>query len=73
MHNLIVEDERDLNLHVHDYVETSSAAVEMERNGDDEFQDFLSRYRQIKDKEAHFELRNALIEHIWEEHGNSYN
>ena len=52
MHNLIVEDERDLNLHVHDYVETSSAAVEMERNGDDEFQDFLSRYRQIKNKEA---------------------
>ena len=30
------------------------------------FQEFLFRHRRIKDKDAHFALRNALINHLWE-------
>ena len=30
------------------------------------FQQFLARHKKIKDKKAHFELRNALIEHLLE-------
>ena len=31
-----------------------------------QFQQFLTRHKQIKDKEVHYVLRNALIEHLWE-------
>lgn len=43
--------------------------------GDDDarFQEFLARHKKIKDREAHFELRNALIEHLWSEYTNSHN
>ena len=37
------------------------------------FQEFLAWHKKIKDKEAHFELRNALIEHIWERYGHFEN
>ena len=40
-------------------------------NEDMRFQQFLSRNLQIKDKEAHLSLRNALIDHIWEHYGNN--
>ena len=42
-------------------------------DGTTRFQEFLARHKQIKDKEAHIALRNALIEHLWEQHGNSEN
>ena len=29
----------------------------------EQFQQFLTRHKQIKDKEVHYVLRNALIEH----------
>lgn len=37
------------------------------------FQEFLGRHRKIKNKEAHIALRDALIEHPWEEYTNSEN
>ncbi|KAI3448386.1 hypothetical protein Pfo_005051 [Paulownia fortunei] len=36
-----------------------------------ENEQFLARYRQIKDKKTHIALRNALIDHLWDEYTNS--
>ena len=71
MHNMIVEDERDLNAPIIEARETPPPTVEIIEDEDNRFQQFIARHRQIKDKEAHFALRNALIEHLWEQYTNS--
>ncbi|KAL4578522.1 hypothetical protein LXL04_014646 [Taraxacum kok-saghyz] len=45
--------------------------LEMVVDADVRFQEFLDRHKKIKDKDAHNELRNALIEHLWDEYVNS--
>ena len=70
--NMIIEDGRDLNAPIEVAREAPPAEVEMAVDDNTRFQEFLARYRQIKDKEAHFALRNALIDHLWEEYTNSY-
>ena len=71
MHNMIIEDERDINATIEEYVEVPSAEVEMTGADDVQFQEFLARHKKIRDREAHFELRDALIEHLWSEYSNS--
>ncbi|KAG5591483.1 hypothetical protein H5410_041997 [Solanum commersonii] len=66
MHNMIIEDECDLNAPIQDASEGPTPTVEMTIDENYQFQQFLARYKKIKDKEAHFELRNALIEYLWE-------
>ncbi|KAM6575620.1 hypothetical protein CsatA_023947 [Cannabis sativa] len=73
MHNMIIEDERDLNAPIEERVEVPSPEVEMVEDDNARFQEFLARHRKIKDKDAHIELRNALIEHLWDEYSNSQN
>ncbi|XP_042454976.1 uncharacterized protein LOC122039026 [Zingiber officinale] len=71
MHNMIIEDERDLNAPIVEHFEVPTPDVEPARDDGTRFEEFLARYRQIKDKEAHIALRNALIEHLWEQYSNS--
>ena len=73
MHNMIIEDERDSNAEMENRRKAPTPEVEMVRDETTRFQEFLARYKQIKDKEAHFALRNALIEYLWEQYGNSVN
>ena len=40
---------------------------------DTRFQQFLSRHQEIRNKDAHYALRDALIEHLWNQYGNSEN
>ena len=65
------EDEQDVNAPIRDARPAPPTNVEMAINEDMRFQQFLSRNLQIKDKEAHLSLRNALIDHIWEHYGNN--
>ncbi|XP_075499128.1 uncharacterized protein LOC142537502 [Primulina tabacum] len=67
MHNMIIEDEKDENVSVTDYRESPIVDVEMARDDHVRFQDFIAPHRQIKDKSAHYALRDALIDHLWEE------
>ncbi|XP_020243102.1 putative nuclease HARBI1 [Asparagus officinalis] len=69
LHNMIVEDEREEELDNVDSTQPSNAD-EMDDNDDERLRRFLARHRKIQDREAHFELRNALIEHLWQRHGN---
>ncbi|XP_073038239.1 protein ANTAGONIST OF LIKE HETEROCHROMATIN PROTEIN 1-like [Primulina eburnea] len=71
MHNMIIEDERELNVPVTDYREAPIPDVEMALDEHVRFQEFLARHRKIKDKSAHYALRDALIDHLWEEYSNS--
>ncbi|XP_063941212.1 uncharacterized protein LOC135149424 [Daucus carota subsp. sativus] len=73
MHNMIIEDDRDVSGTFSDSTQASIPNVEMVEDENVRFQDFLSRHKQIKDKEAHIALRNALIDHLWEEYTNLEN
>ena len=68
---MIVEDERDLSAPIEVVRETPPPEVELVVDENTRFQEFLSQYRKIHDKEAHFALRNALIDHLWDEYTNS--
>ena len=68
LHNMIIEDERDLHAPIEVEREVPVPEVDMVVDDNIRFQEFLGRYRKIKDKEAHFSLRNALIDHLWEKH-----
>ncbi|KAL8125321.1 hypothetical protein AgCh_012851 [Apium graveolens] len=73
MHNMIIEDERDLSAPIE---ESELPDPEVETISIDEntrFQEFLNRHRKIKNKETHIALRDVLIAHLWEEYTNSEN
>ncbi|KAK4724496.1 hypothetical protein R3W88_027275 [Solanum pinnatisectum] len=73
LHNMIIEDERDLNAPIQDAVEAPTPTIEMVIDENLRFEQFLARHKKIKDKNVHFELRNALIEHLWEQRNNFEN
>lgn len=60
---MIIEDERDLDAPIKVAREVPPIEVEMVMDDNNQFQQFLTRYRKIKYKVAHFELRNALTDH----------
>ncbi|XP_047977875.1 uncharacterized protein LOC125219839 isoform X1 [Salvia hispanica] len=67
LHNMIVEDERDLTSPIEIAREAPQPEVEMATNEDARFQEYLSRYEAIRIKNAHLELQNALVNHLWEQ------
>jgi hypothetical protein len=71
MHNMIIEDERNFDAPIQEAREAPTPEVEMAIDENTRFQQFLARYRQIKDKDIYIERRNALIDHLWEEYTNS--
>ncbi|KAL1211725.1 hypothetical protein V5N11_023721 [Cardamine amara subsp. amara] len=73
MHNMIIEDERDLDAPVEEQTEFPTPEVEMTGDEEARFQAFLARHQKIKNREAHIELRNALIEHLWSAYNQSEN
>ncbi|XP_019190221.1 PREDICTED: putative nuclease HARBI1 [Ipomoea nil] len=73
MHNMIMEDECDEQVDIQSWREAPAPKVDICRDERIVFEEFLARHRQIKNKEAHYALRDALIEHMWEHYGNSIN
>ncbi|XP_020245249.1 uncharacterized protein LOC109823383 [Asparagus officinalis] len=71
MHNMIIEDEHDLYAPIQEVREAPTPEVDMVADETIKFTQFITRYGKIKDKDAHIALRNALIDHIWEEYTNS--
>lgn len=71
LHNMIIEDERDISAPIEPIVETPPPEVEMMMDENEKFERFVARYRQIRNKDDHITLRNALIDHMWEEYTNS--
>ncbi|TMW89154.1 hypothetical protein EJD97_017591 [Solanum chilense] len=71
-HNMIIEDECDLNAPIQ-VVEDPTPTIEMVVDENLWFEQFLARQKKIKDKSTHFVLRNALIEHLWEQNNDFEN
>ncbi|KAK3229771.1 hypothetical protein Dsin_001652 [Dipteronia sinensis] len=53
MHNMIIEDERDVDSAIKDHMEAPTPEVEMVVDENTRFLEFLARHIKIKDKEAH--------------------
>ncbi|KAK2634887.1 hypothetical protein Ddye_029679 [Dipteronia dyeriana] len=73
MHNMIIADECDVTASIEDHMETPTPEVEMVLDENIRFQQFLARHRGIRDKDARIALRNALIDHLWDDYTNSDN
>ncbi|XP_042023931.1 putative nuclease HARBI1 [Salvia splendens] len=71
LHNMIVEDERDLSSPIEVARNAPQPEVKMTTNEDVRFQEYLTRYAAIRNKNAHLELRNALVDHLWENFSNT--
>ncbi|KAK9187712.1 hypothetical protein WN944_019110 [Citrus x changshan-huyou] len=56
IHNMIIEDERDVNATINDWMQTPIPTVAIRVDENIRFQEFLARHKQIKDKEAHIAL-----------------
>ncbi|XP_073271491.1 uncharacterized protein [Primulina huaijiensis] len=57
MHNMIIEDERDVSAPIQDAMEAPVPDVEMMVNDENtRFQEFLARYKKMKNRDAHYEL-----------------
>ena len=69
LHNMIIDDERGLNL-VFDY-ETVSAEITAPVGGNESFDEFVAAFRQVQNTDTHFQLRNDLMEHLWQKYGNT--
>lgn len=72
MHNMIIEDERDVNARIRDQTEEPTPQIEMIVDENIKIQDSLlnidksrAQHRQIKNKDAHSTLQNVLIDHLW--------
>ena len=61
MHNMIIEDERDLRLEAfHDWdVEEGSSRPHFS------FREMQIRTREVESLDHHYALRNDLIDHLW--------
>ena len=53
IHNIIIEDERDLNAPIVDAIEAPTIDVEMTVDDNTRSEQFLACYRRIKDKDTH--------------------
>jgi hypothetical protein len=66
LHNMIIEDERDLNMEF--FYDNVGSCVKPTRNPD-EIQAFLETYHNIENAETHWQLKNDPLEHHWQSHG----
>ena len=66
LHNMIIEDERGLNLPC--FYDNVGTRVQPERNPD-RVEAFLETHRQIENAQTHHQLTNDLIDHHWQLHG----
>ena len=69
LHNMIIEDERDDKNIGDDFVGRTAGLVEAGNENNSDFQIFLQSYRAIRDTTKHYELRNDLVEHLWQQKG----
>jgi hypothetical protein len=77
LHNMIIEDERDIEqvpLDLNEEASTYSvqAATIISEVENPEMQDVLNRNIALHDRRAHKQLQSDLIDHIWQKFGHTY-
>ncbi|XP_038707215.1 uncharacterized protein LOC120002520 [Tripterygium wilfordii] len=76
LHNMIVEYERHLHVQldtadIYEQVEDDPPTPILEHLRTREFQDFISQYIRIQDREKHTQLQADLVEHLWNINSNA--
>jgi len=69
MHNMIIEDERAMNLGFNHEREVNSF-ISVSHGEIPELHDFLQTHNRIRDRATSFQLQEDLVEHLWEQYGN---
>ena len=64
MHNMIIEDERDLQALIVDAIEVPALDIERVADDNTRFEQFRTWYKKIKDIDTHIALCNRLIDHL---------
>jgi len=74
LHNMIIEDEKDIedvSLDLNEEATTSTVQASTISQGHDPvMEEVLQRNADIRDHEAHRQLQSDLIDHIWQKFGN---
>ncbi|XP_076953407.1 uncharacterized protein LOC143627492 [Bidens hawaiensis] len=65
LHNMIIEDERDDGDNLNFEYDQLDDLPELSRDHTTEFMDFIERHLHIRDRSAHHQLQEDLIEHQW--------
>ncbi|XP_074328216.1 uncharacterized protein LOC141666117 [Apium graveolens] len=73
LHNMIIEDERELHTEEEQFDTNVEPTVEREPHHPNTFREFIQVHQQIRDKQAHIRLQNDLVEHLWQIHGDVMN
>ena len=71
LHNMIVEDERDVNEAVElDYEQIDdNPTIQMSRENTNTFTEFIETHQCIRDRKIHSPLQTDLVEHLWQLQG----
>ncbi|XP_050222717.1 uncharacterized protein LOC126672808 [Mercurialis annua] len=69
LHNMIIEDEYDQPMNFEYDASELSPSIQVSHEPTLRFHEFIARHLKIRSSELHFNLRNDLIEHLWEQYG----
>jgi hypothetical protein len=70
MHNMIVEDEGELNPHEH--FDFGGENVQPSHEPHPDLDKFIEAHKKNRDNETHHQLREDLVEHLWQHHADQY-
>jgi hypothetical protein len=68
MHNMIIEDEQDLGRIESPYESGVAEIRDFVSPMTSDFVSFVKKHKEIRDSQIHFELKNDLVEHLWQRH-----
>ena len=71
LHNMIIEDEWDLSLdQQYEITPTTNYTTTANRiTVKNDIERIIKRFREVRDKTQHYQLRNDLVEHLWQRKG----
>ncbi|XP_074352669.1 uncharacterized protein LOC141691816 [Apium graveolens] len=68
LHNMIIEDEREINTEEEHFDTNGEPIVIRIPRHQSTLSEFLQTHQQIRDKQAHVQLQNDFVEHLWQIH-----
>ena len=66
MHNMIIEDERDEEDDFN--YDVVGENVKISHDSTPKLKQFIQNYKNIKDQQIHTQLKDDLVEHLWQNH-----
>jgi hypothetical protein len=70
MHNMIIEDEREVD--AEECFDDEKDNVQVSHHHTPDLLEFINTRKQIRDNEIHHQLQEDLVEHLWQHKPNHY-